>query len=63
MSINWKVFLNIVSDLFVNFAASWYLIVLIETRINKDMDFYLLILRLFFGSLSLIVAYLLRSKK
>ena len=63
MHFYWKTLFNVTSELFVNFAASWYLIVLVETKINNKIDLNLLFFRLFFGTLSLIVAYLLRDKK
>ena len=56
---------QILSELFVNFAAAWFAVVFIEPQINPiqtAQDFGALIVRFGFGILSLLAAKYLRER-
>lgn len=65
MIIKVQMWFEILSELFVNFAAAWFAVVFIETQITEIAsikDFLLLIFRFILGILSLLIAKYLREK-
>lgn len=56
------IWLEVLSDLFVEFAGVWFALVLIEPQLNPKTDILTLTSRIFFGILSLVAAKYFREK-
>lgn len=62
MKIVSPVWLDVLSDLFVNLSAGWLAIVFIEPQIGPVKNIFLLLLRCFSAILSLVIAKILREE-
>lgn len=57
-----KTWFEVLSELFVNLSAGWFMLVLVELHIGSMENIWLLIYRFFLGMLTLTIAKLFREE-